>query len=453
MWFFRIIVLTFFLATFQILEANAKWWIFGQSQEEVSIRYLYLNKVAFEESTTKIVFYHETLEDKMIHIRGKALVKRGKIADVHISVNDKKNWHKAALTQEGVFSYDFTPEINQTYILYIRITDARGKTNQVESTRKEVTFSGDTVVAAVKTALGNMVDAYQNEDPARFMSYVSENFTGDDTILDRAIRRDFSLFDNIDIRITPGTAATDSRGMIFISVNYNRFVVSAKSGRSFTDRGSTEFVFQPGTDHPLVYSMKNPLLFGLSDAGEVAAGAVIPAANDPILIVDDRGNVDVKPFDEAVNIIKGQGDIDENVESGSNIALISEFRPPAGFDFSVGEVVEGSGDFTITGYGENPMYAYGFIQNGTAFQDLGMLALNEVGLAPETGYTSGINGAVNLYEGHVYAFQLNGPRYALVYVRSVSVISGACAFNPDEQCFFVRMAMDYKYRADGMRNF
>jgi hypothetical protein len=450
---FRIIVLTFFLLAFQALSVNAKWWIFGQPQEEVSIRYLYLNKISFEESATKIILYHETLEDKMIRIRGKARVKRGKIADVHISVDDKKTWQKAALDQDGAFSYGFTPDINQTYIIYVRVSDFRGKTNLLESTRKEVTFSGDTVVAAVKTVLDAMVDAYKNEDPTRFMSYVSENFTGDDTVLDRAIRRDFSAFDNIDIRIVPGTAAADSRGMIFISVNYNRWVVSAKSGRSFTDRGSTEFVFQPGSVHPLVYGMKNPLLFGLSNAGEVATGTVIPAANDPILIVDDRGNVDVKPFDEAINIIKGERDIDENVESGNNIALISEFHPPAGFDFSDGEVVEGSGDFAVTGYGENPMYAYGFIHNGSVIQDMGMLSLNDVRLAPETGYTNGVNGAVNLYEGHVYAFQLNGPRYAMIYVRSVTVVSGACALNPDEQCFFVRMVMDYKFRGDGMRNF
>lgn len=453
----KIIALTFILVTLFAMAAQAKWWIFGQSQDEISIRYLYLNKMSFDETTKKITIYKDTLEDNLIHIRGKATVRKGTIAEVRITLDEKETWQKASLSDDGAFSFSYTPEGDKDHVLYIEITDTRGKTNDVDATRKEIVFSSDNILGVIRTALDAMVEAYRNEDPIGFMAYVSENFAGDDTVLDRAVRQDFSAFDNIDLRYTLGTIATDAKGMIFVSLNFNRLLVSTRSGRSYTDRGTTEFVFQLGTRHPVVYSMKNPLIFGLSDAGEVSTGTVIAANNDPIIVVDDRGNVTTKPFDEAIDFINGDADIDENVEFGNNIIINSESHPPAGFDFSDGSMIVGGGDFVITGGDDAQGYAYGFLSTGVLIRDLGMVSLNDVSEAPGTGYADHTNGlaagTIKLYEGHAYAFQLPGPKYALIYVRSVTSYSGPCPFNPGQQCNFIRMRMDYKYRADGQRDF
>ena len=441
---YKTIVLSLLLMAALSSAADAKWWIFGQTEDEISIRYLYLNKVAFDESTTKISLYRDTLQEGMIHIRGKANVKSGKIADVRITLDEKKTWQKADLSSDGAFSFAFTPEMEKTYVIYVEITDTRGKTNDVEATRKEVSLSEENITGAVRAVLDGMLAAYMDENPQAFMAFVSRNFAGDDMILDRAIRLDFSAFDNINIRYNLNTVATDAKGMIYVSLTYNRMVISAKSGESFTDRGTTEFVFEAGSQNPLVFSMKNPLIFGLSLAAEVATGTVIDPGNPPVVVVDDRGNVGVLPLSE---VLDGGSADNDAVESGNSISLIAPFQPPIGFTFADGDVAEVSGDFVITGGGEAPDFGYGFLQNGALIQDMGMVSLNDVTEAPASGYSNGTFGggleAIELYEGHTYAFQMSGPRYGLLYVRSVTYTVGVD----------VRMTLDYKYRADGLRSF
>jgi hypothetical protein len=419
------------------VNVQAKWWIFGQSRDEVAIRYLYLNKMAFDESTMKISVYRDSLQDGMIHIRGKARVSTGKIADVRITLDDKKTWVKSKLSDDGAFSYDFVPEAGKTYVIYIEVMDTRGKTNDVESTRKEVTLSEENMTGAVKAALDAMVEAYIQENPHAFMAYVSEGFVGDKNILDRAVRLDFSAFDNIDMRITPGTIAVDSGGKIFVSLNYNRMVISTKTGAAFRDKGTTEFVFEVGEKHPVVYSMKNPLIFGLSLAEEVSTGTVIGIGDEPILILDDQGNVDAKPLSE---LMDGGSDSGDAVESGNNISLVYTYGPPMGFAFAEGSVQDFTGDFVVTGGDSN--YGYAWLQNGALIRDMGAVSLNDVSEAPASGYADTDVVGVNLYEGHTYAFQMPGPRYGLLHVRTVNV-----------EVMNVYMILDYKYRADGLRSF
>ena len=357
-----------------------------------------------------------------------------------VTQDNKKTWQQAELTKDGTFSYSFPPETGRTYEIYVEITDTRGKTNEVDDTRKEVTVSDSDIMSVIRDAVDAMINAYKNEDAMAFMSYVSDDFAGDYTILDRAIRSDFSIFDNIDLRYTLNTVTADSKGMIFVSLTFNRFVISSKTGHTFSDRGSTEFVFQLGQIHPMAYSMKNPLIFGLSDASEVATGSVISNNNDPVIVVDERGNIVERDYDDAIDDINQGDDIDENVESGNGITIFAAGHPPVGFDFAAGEVTEFDGDFIITGGDES--YGYGFLGTGVLIRDLGNISLNDVSQAPETGYSDGMGGAVELYEGHVYAFQFSGSRYGLLYVSSVSAdFSGGTAT--------MTLRIDYKYRSDG----
>jgi len=426
---------------------QAKWWIFGQSQDEIEVLYLYLNKVSLEESRTKITLYRESLEEGMIHIRGEARVRTGQIGSVRISLDDKDSWHDARLSRDGAFSYDFRAEEGKTYIIYVEIMDTKGKTNDVDATRKEVLVSDRDMRALIQDVLSAMVEAYRDEDPQRFMNFVSEDFIGDEATLDRAVRKDFSAFDNIHLRFIMGTLASNEKGMIFVNLNFNRQLISSRSGESLSDRGTTQFVFQSDENGPKVYAMKNPLIFGLSEASEVATGAVVQTSNNPIIVVDDRGNASEKPFDEALRIISGEED-DADIESGTGIALSVPVggHPPAGFNFADATVGPIGADFVITGH-SGPVTAYGFLSPGALIRDLGMRSLNDVTEAPATGYLNHTPPhaptAIDLIEGHTYAFQLPGPCYALLYIRSVSLVPP----------MGVDAMIDYKYRPDGSRGF
>ena len=78
----KLIIYSFVLAMLFCTSSQAKWWIFGQSQDEINIKYLYLNKTSFDESTEKITVYRDSIPDGRIYVKGKATIKTGEIADV-----------------------------------------------------------------------------------------------------------------------------------------------------------------------------------------------------------------------------------------------------------------------------------------------------------------------------------------------------------------------------------
>lgn len=443
--YIQTVLIAILVFAFAAVPAEAKWWIFGQSEGEIVISYLYINKISFDESTSKITLYRETLEDGMLRIRGKAGVKNNRIGSVRISIDGRATWQDASLADNGAFDYAFTPEVGKTYSVFVEVMDTRGKTNNVEDTGKEVTVAEGGISDTIRKVLDAMVSAYCGENARLFMGYVSEDFTGGDTTLDRAIRQDFSFFDNIILRYVMGSVAVSGKGLVYVSLNFSRSLTSTKSGTNLSDKGTTEFVFRLEDGGPRAYSMKNPLIFGLSDASEVATGTVIPPSNDPIIVVDERGNAEEKPFDQAIRSIESGDDL--SVESGSNMILAVSItgHPPGGLNFADGAVVTGfDGDFAITGFVEPPLGAYGFLAAGVLIKDLGLVSLNDVSEAPATGYadsTPPLVGAIALYDGHTYAFQLPGPKYGLLYVRSVTL-------TPD-----ITMVFDYKYRPDGSRSF
>ena len=240
------LVVSFLILFLSTVNADAKWWIFGQSNDEININYMYINKISYDETGPELTIYKETLLDGLIHITGKASVRKGKIGGVRVSTSNKERWEEAKFSETGAFEYSFRPDPDKEHVLYVEIMDTAGKTNDIEATRKKVKLSDQNIMALIRETLDKMIESYRNEDPTRFMSYVSEDFAGDETNLDRAIRKDFSAFDNIDLRYTLNNVAAGTRGMVYVSINFNRSVISAKDGKSYTDRGMTEFVFQLG---------------------------------------------------------------------------------------------------------------------------------------------------------------------------------------------------------------
>ncbi len=101
------------------------------------------------------------------------------------------------------------------------------------------------------------------------------------------------------------------------------------TGKLLSDKGITEFVFKLGDGGLKVYSMKFPLIFGLSDASNVATGVLQSPSNEPTIVVDDSGNVAKEPFDQAVKTAMEEF----TVESGSFI-LESTSSKQEGFVFA-----------------------------------------------------------------------------------------------------------------------
>jgi hypothetical protein len=114
--------------------------------------------------------------------------------------------------------------------------------------------------------LDQLIEAYAGRNAVKFMSLVAEEFAGDRTILDRAIRKDFSLFTNIDNRYTFNNVTADSKGIfIYASLNFTMTHTVIKTGKPETLSGTTEMIFRVTDKSAKLQGMKHPLIFGVSD--------------------------------------------------------------------------------------------------------------------------------------------------------------------------------------------
>lgn len=424
---------------------HAKWWIFGQSENEISTRYLYLNGVSYDELGDKVTVYRETLENGQVTLRGKAATSSSAVGSVQVSTTNKESWDKARKTSDGSFEYSFRPETGKKYVLYVKIIDTTGKTNDVDATRKEITISDQNISTLIRKALDDLMAAYMAEDPARFMALISEDFAADPTVLDRAIRRDFTAFDNIDLRHTLNNV-TAANGKVYAGFTFSRKLTSTKSGETLTDKGSSEFIFSLGEKGPLVSSMKNPLIFGLSDASNVATGTVNTGSNDPVIVVTSSGDVITQPFTDAIETINNDGVVQtssDSVESGSFTLDNRGACHQPGFAFASQEV-------TCTWTGDiNLEINLMFIKSGIGIQSLGTGGINSFSQAPADGYTISDGTAFNTgfivgdTIGITHALRLSNGTYALLEVVSYT----------DHGNAETTSTFRYKYQPDGTRNF
>jgi hypothetical protein len=270
--------------------ADAKWWIFGKSGTEVGLKYLLINKIAADETGPKIKVFSEMLPaDGLVRISGRASTGKSAVGSVRVSLDDKATWSDVKFADNGTFEFAFKPEAGKTYAMLVEITDTAGKTNKTDETRKEISLSAENVQAKVRETLDAMFDAYNRENPEKFLSYVGENFAGDKAILERAVKRDFDALSSINLRYTINNISAGAQGRVFVSVTYNRMVFVNKTGAASTDTGSTEFVFDSKEGKLALFSMKQPLMFGLSDAENVATGSVLGGGDG--LVLDETGSL------------------------------------------------------------------------------------------------------------------------------------------------------------------
>jgi hypothetical protein len=130
---------------------------------------------------------------------------------------------------------------------------------------------------------------------------------------------------------------------------------------------------------------------------------------------------------------------------GVNLLLVSTGHPPIGFNFVTGQVISAMDDpavnFMITLFSGNeaPYSAYGWLSQGTALKDMGLMtpeAFDLLESAPTEGYS--VPEYINLTEGHAYAFMLGNGTKGMIVVRSVTVDGTT-----------VTMTFDYKYFGSG----
>lgn len=303
----------------------------------------------------------------------------------------------------------------------------------------------------VRETLAALVANYQQENLSGFMRTVSPNFLGDDFLLDRALRKDFRNFDNINLRLAINSINTDARGRAQVYVHFNRSVTAQKDGRMYSDHGIAQFTFHLHNGKVKLYDMKYPILFGVSEASLLATGEVRSAENANLLTVNRRGEVSVLPYNEAKAVSEQSG-----VKRGTNIRLIfsSDMAAPGslrsqGWSFADNRRTEVSsyhdidGDFVLR-------IQWLDLRPGTSYRQLSATDVSEVSEVPDPlayPYISNneLPPSPDLLDaviGKVFALKLSTGKYAVIKIVDYTFMHGA-----------VEMYFDYKYQPSGSRSF
>lgn len=433
--------------------AEAKWWIFGQESEPVTIDYLYANAHNFDDFEKGITLYKYALENGLIHIKGKATAEKGKIGKVLVSINGMNDWGKAKIANDGSFDFSYTPEDTIVYDIYVKAIDTTGRSNDIEITHRTINISDQDVEALIDQTLNYLQKAYESKDSTAFMSHVSEDYAGDDVALASAIRKDFSLLDDITLNFSVNSTASQN-GRFYVSITYNRRVTVMKTGEVLSDNGITEFDFTQGHNGLMLYSMKVPLIFGLSDAENVATGSVNSVENNQVIIINSRGDPRKVSMPEAINSTTSNSGT-ANVTNGTFTLAYNELysgQVSKGFIFADGTTVDVS-DPLSHAPGVSDIYLESNIfwpDTGALIQDLGVDGSGSIDFshmsAPVSGYAASPVGAV-ANDDHVYAIKLPNNTYGLIKNISSSLTTTPPAY------VHSNITCQYKYRDDGGRDF
>ncbi|MFH0709232.1 MAG: hypothetical protein V2A75_03405 [Pseudomonadota bacterium] len=407
---------------------EAKWWIFGGSEEEVGFDYLYINSLSFDDIDKEAVLPKESLDKGYLHIRGKARTGKNGVGAVSVSLDGAKTWGKAKFEKDGGFDFSFEPNFSQSYDVYVKVIDTAGKANEIDNSHIKISFSDSDYRSLIAETINKLKSYYEKEDDVGFMQYVDRAFEGDDMTLERALRKDFSALENIRINFTLSSVAF-SNNHYYASVLFNRTVTSSSTGKTYSDSGVTEFTFSVGEKAAMLLSMKNPLIFGLTYAADVATGTVVTAQNNTqFLTISDSGTVAESTLADIMNNTTSN----DYVTSGT-FYLEASCTPPCsnadGFNFTNDEKTFLISDSEV--YKESNLL---WGNNGAQVQNLGVVAFSGT-TVPDIGYGGNVSMATL---NDVIAVRLSNNTYALL---RISNIAGA------------RVYFDYKYNPDGSRVF
>lgn len=118
--------------------------------------------------------------------------------------------------------------------------------------------------AEVRQALDRLIAAYEGENSRSFAELISERYTGEQAILDTAVRRDFSAYHNLTLRYTVNNITLDDSGKAFVAVTFTRDWTDTKTSKTRSETGETSLVFIRENGIYKLYSQNRPLLFGLN---------------------------------------------------------------------------------------------------------------------------------------------------------------------------------------------
>jgi len=417
------------------LGANAAWWEFGRNDGEPYISSLRFNNVDAEQRDDLLVLTRDDLVGGLVNVRGKAESRRGDIGLVEISLDGGKNWASAALGERGLFSYEFRPQLDREYPLQIRAISTSGvSTGPEEHDFKLLVTSADGGREA-RAVFQKLIEAYQREDRASFMQNVSEQFEGNFGALEDGLSKDFRFLD--DIRIQTQISRISRQERIYeIYFTYNRQVRSAKTGALLKDSAASVVGLRLEAGGMKLMRLSAPLIFGVSEAEDVATSVTGQSVGQQVLTIDANGN--------ASQSSQGQTASASGSESGTKVLAARGFNNFDGYEFDTDSKVVETGvppvDGDIGWSGEPGML---WLKNGVGFKAIAC-PISAVQSLTTSGFSSGVQQITGISAGKCYALKLFNGKYAMIEIVSI-VMSGGMGQGS--------LTLRYKYQPNGSPSF
>lgn len=334
------------------LAAQAQWWSFGSNSNRPVISELLFNSISALRVDRQLYMSPDDLQQNKITVRGRTEVGQGKVGRVEASLDNGISWTAIPFSEQGLFAFEFAPEIGRSYPFRIRSLSTTGQVSEEADNAFEFKLVKDDSRQLARETFEKLLQRYMARDRSGFMQLVSNQFAGDAVALDSALGNDFRFFDSIRIEpVIRQMAASNSRWIIHFS--FTRQVRSTKTGQMLKDQAqSAVTLVRDGEDFKLV-ELAAPLIFGVSDPGNVATYVAEGSAGRPVLTVDDAGNASTANQQRSstgaaggsARILHGQGVTRSgNVVpcgSGQNCAIrLSDGKFEAGADVPSAHVIE-----------------------------------------------------------------------------------------------------------------
>ncbi|MDI6797597.1 MAG: hypothetical protein QMD09_11655 [Desulfatibacillaceae bacterium] len=417
--------------------AYAAWWRFGKSDDVPEIADLRFNAVDARNVETHLILGRDDLDQGRVIVRGRATLYSGTIGRVDISLDGGQTWQRATLGDRGMFTFEFTPEMERTYQFAARVLTTAGKSSDLADYAFEFTISNLTNTDAVRAAFMELIAIYMNKDAMGFMNRVSPNYYGDRSGLTDAIRDDFRALDNIRIQVNI-TRIVGFDGRFQVYFTFNRSAISARTGKPLgPDQLASTAEFSRDGESYMLYGLGQPLIFGLSNPDAVASSpfVTLESVGKPSIIITRDG--------EAKEEVLGQTGGQSSVVEGTATLTSQGWEQNQGFVFQDEAVVDcnANPDFCIQ---EGQFMQLG---PGVQVRDLGARNIDDITQVPDTGYSGQ---AIDAQTGRVYAFKLFNGHYALIVFTELGTPMGTGGGYGHQ----MRSVFRYKYQTSkGSRSF
>ncbi len=411
-------LMLFLLGCFAGQPATAQWWQFGADVTEPEFTDLLFNQVSALRVERTLQFTADDIDNGKVIVRGRAEVRQGAIGRVEASLDDGLTWTEVPFSDRGLFAFEFRPEPERVYRFRIRALSTTGQASNETDHAFEFKVVRQDARALARAAFEELLARYMARDRAGFMALVSRDFSGNESALDSALSNDFRFFDSIRIRPTiQRVAAADDRWTIYFA--FDRQVRSVRTGQLLQDRAyTTVTLIREGEGYKL-HELAAPLIFGVSDPGDVATFVTDESVGTEVLTVDRDGNVSTQEQGRTTQaeVVEEDRGPPSNISEGS-VTLANNQGYSLITRTKVAPINAPGPSFTFgaEGYGATPMvFSVGDVIGAQKLT--GFASLTAVTSVPEVLAEPSLSGDV-WSVGDIYALQLLDGTYAIVRLAS-----------------------------------